>query len=247
MEADKTIMFMAHIPIADMSNVVSTLLEYQSVGKYMVSAEETPYQHLHFLVEMDSKDYTRFAKRVFIDKYKLRGQAGRKGTKDEGKPRQYGKVKTIQDIYKASVYTAKEGNLCTNLSDDLVKKIIEESYKKKDKGEKEKVQLYEYMKVNIPDIHCASWEFEKITQSTTSDRTNYAVAEEYYKNYQKYDLPPGYTLGDFGDLRNNLRIYMAKIYDENGPTKNFRVLFLQYCRKLGYLSTYDYVRIVYRI
>lgn len=238
---------MAHIPVADMSNVVSTLLEYQSVGKYMVSAEETPYQHLHFLVEMDADDYTRYAKRVFIDKYKLRGQAGRKGTIHEGKPRSYGKMKEIRDIYKAQCYTAKEGNLCTNLSDDEVQKIIKDSFKKTDKEGKDKEQLFQCMKQNMPYIYCSPWEYEKVLEEGPKTQDHYAVTEDYWQTMQKFKLPQGYTLGNFGKIKENLCHYMAQIYDENGPTKNFRVLFLKNCKELGYLSTYEYVKIVYRM
>jgi len=52
---------------------------------------------------MSKTDYHKFSKRVFTDKYKLRGKA----IKDN--PRQYGMVQGIRDKDKMIAYTIKDG------------------------------------------------------------------------------------------------------------------------------------------
>lgn len=108
------IAFFAAIPFTDVSFCEATLVKYK-IGRYVIAREtsqdthlETSGEHLHFCVEMDLKDYTNYAKRVFIDKYKLRGKATQAG------PRQYGKVKDIRDIDKMLSYTVKEKNYISN-------------------------------------------------------------------------------------------------------------------------------------
>lgn len=244
MDLKKSVMFMAHIPLTDISNVVSTLLEYPSVKRYMVCGEDKPYEHIHFLVEMSSKDYSAYAKRMFIDKYKLRGRAGRQGTADEGKPRQYGKVKKIEDIYGAMCYTLKENNeklRYTNLDPKVIKKLLEDSFKKEEVD-----KLYECMKTTIPYVHCTSYQFELRT-SGQQKIDCYGQENEYFENLQKYELPEGYTLGNFGNLKLNLRVYLARIYDTIGAVKNMRQRFLKACLDLKYMSTEDYIHIVYRL
>lgn len=235
---------MAHVPLQDISNIVTTLLEYSSVKRYMVCGEDKPYEHIHFLVEMSSKDYSAFAKRLFIAQYKLRGRAGRKGTSEEGLPRQYGKVKKIEDIYGAMCYTLKEGNekwRYTNLDPKIVKKLLEDSFKKEETD-----KLYECMKTTTPDIHCSRYQFERMTNGENVE-SNYGHEDEYYENMKKWPLPPGNTLGESRNLRLNLRFYLAKIFETIGPVKNMRQRFLKACLDLKYITTADYVEIVYRL
>lgn len=238
MDIKSTKMFMAHIPLKDISNVVSTLLEYSSVKRYMVCGEAEPYEHIHFLVEMDNKDYSAYAKRVFIDRYKLRGRA----VKD--KPRQYGKVKKVEDIYGAMCYTIKEGKddlRYSNLDPKIIKKLLEDSFKK-DEVDK----LYECMKNTLPDIHCTEYQFDKIMNGENV-QTSYGHEENYFENMKKWPLPSGITLGQTHNLRLNLRFYMAKIFETIGPVKNMRQRFLKACLDLKYITTQDYVQIVYRL
>jgi hypothetical protein len=238
MDLKKSIMFMAHIPLKDISNVVTTLLGYSSVKRYMVCGEDKPYEHIHFLVEMSKTDYSAYAKRVFIDKYKLRGRA------KKDLCRQYGKVKKIDDIYGAMCYTLKEGNekmRYTNLDPKIIKKLLEDSFKKEEID-----KLYECMKTTTPDIHCTAHQYEKVL--TSQEKIDcYGNENEYFENIQKYELPQGYTLGNFGNLRLNLRFYLAKVFETIGPVKNMRTRFLKACLDLKYLSTTDYVQIVYRL
>jgi hypothetical protein len=238
MDISKTLMFMAHIPVADMSNVVTTMLEYQSVGNYIVSAETKPYHHLHFLVEMTEQDYKRFSKRVFVDTYKLRGLAGRKGTKDAGKPKQYGKMKNIRDIVSACEYTIKDGNYLSNLPETLLLEFLKNSFQKPEID-----VVDEAVKSLNPEIICTQYEFN----NTTDPYVTYSPApDEYYKNDKNHELPSGYTLGQVGDFRRNLRLYAAKIYETIGPVKNFRQRLIHACYKYKYISTEELMMIVYR-
>lgn len=107
-----------------------TLLEYD-IGLYIISHEiaegkhtDTNGSHFHFLVQMKDEDYTKFRKRVFIDKLKLKGQA-RNGTS-----RQYGKVKQIENLDRLKAYTVKDNNFRTNLTPKEIETICEQSFKK---------------------------------------------------------------------------------------------------------------------
>jgi len=134
--------FYAAIKHEKKDEVLKILLEYD-IDKYIIGLEiaksthsESQGQHMHFLVQMYPKDYTRFSKRVFIDKYGLRGRAL------EGLPRQYGKVKNIENIQKMMCYTVKDGNLMTNMDPDTIEELIKQSFKKEDKRT-EYEELYE--------------------------------------------------------------------------------------------------------
>jgi hypothetical protein len=132
-------MFMAHIPVRDISSVVQTLLSY-NIGQYLVCGETTPYDHLHFMVEMSDETYHKFSKRVFKDKYKLRGRAMK------GKSRQYGKQKKIKDLEKALAYTCKmykqHKELCrTNMTEETLMKYVEISYIKKEEKKPHEVYI----------------------------------------------------------------------------------------------------------
>jgi len=119
-------MFMAHINHEHIDYVETTLNNY-GIGNYIIAMEETTYQHMHFIVQMTDDDYHKFSKRVFKDKFKLRGRA------IKGEPRQYGKIHNIEDIEKAKAYTCKDGNLRTNMTDEEIQKYIDSSFKKEDK------------------------------------------------------------------------------------------------------------------
>jgi hypothetical protein len=82
-------------------------------------------EHMHFYVEMFPKDYLRFAKRVFIDKYKLKGKAS------GGVGRQYGKVKNIENLERMKAYTIKDGNIRTNMTEKEIDALKEIAFEKK--------------------------------------------------------------------------------------------------------------------
>ena len=128
---------------------IKEILSQYDIGKYIIAKEtsktahtETNGEHFHFIVEMTDKDYHRFSKRLFIDRFNLRGRA----TKD--KPRQYGKVKQIDNLEKMKSYTLKENDYDSNLSDEELKILFERSYKKKDEID-EQEELFRYLGENI--------------------------------------------------------------------------------------------------
>lgn len=131
--------------------LVETLKEY-NIGTYIIgyevakgAHEETDGEHIHFYVEMSTKDYHKYSKRVFKDKFKLQGQA--RG----GKPRQYGKVKKIESLEKMKMYTVKEGNVDTNLSDKELKDLIEKSHEKDESLTLRDMCLNRMKKLDLPD------------------------------------------------------------------------------------------------
>ena len=116
--------FMAHIPHCQIESVMTTLLSYDSVGEYLVGLEGGEYEHMHFYVEMSARDYKAFAKRVFIERFKLRGRAAK------GLPRQYGKVKAIDNHDKMAAYTLKDGNIRTNIPESRLDALRKVSFQK---------------------------------------------------------------------------------------------------------------------
>lgn len=116
------------------SDEVLSILQMYDIGRYIVSREKSEEshvdsdgEHFHFMVEMYPTDYTRFAKRVFIDRFKLRGRA------TVGHPRQYGKVKNIENVELMQAYTVKDGNVTTNLTEEELENLKTRSYKKENK------------------------------------------------------------------------------------------------------------------
>jgi len=145
--------FMGALEHSHFDYLENTLKEYD-IGSYIVSAEvsatsheATKGQHFHFLVEMTDQDYTRFSKRVFIDKFKLRGRAVKSA------PRQYGKVKQIENLEQMKRYTVKDGNFRTNLTDTEIEQLVENSFQK---DEKKKIQD-ELMDVLQEQFHHLEW------------------------------------------------------------------------------------------
>lgn len=123
--------FMAHIPHADISGIVQELLQDIRPGsKYLIACENKPYEHIHFLVEMSDVTYSKFAKRIFIDRYKLRGRAVK------GLPRQYGKLNKLENLERMKIYMLKglkdPGNkYIYNLEQSYIDKLYEQSFKKR--------------------------------------------------------------------------------------------------------------------
>ena len=140
---------MAHIALEHYDYIEDKVKQYCS-GTYFIGFEDTPYHHYHFCVEMTEEQYANFRSTVFIKKFKLKGQAR------DGKAREYGLIHNIKDIEKMKAYTIKEGNYRTNLSDvQELEQILENSFSKKEKVDKEKeilkqlhIQSIEEMRVN---------------------------------------------------------------------------------------------------
>ncbi len=113
--------------------LMQTMLEY-NVGLYIVAKEtaqgdahaETAGEHFHFVVQMSDADYHKFSKRI-KEKYSLNGKA------KDGKARQYGKVPKIKNLERMMVYTVKDKNVRSNMSEEELDRLKELSFKKEEK------------------------------------------------------------------------------------------------------------------
>lgn len=135
------IAFMCHAQKEHFNYLESTLQEY-NIGQYLIGYEASPYDHYHFLVQMSSDDYHLFAERVFRKKFKLRGRAS------NNQPRQYGKLKKIEDFQKLASYTIKDGDFKSNMPESDVQKYFEQSFKKQ-----EKKKIYQELFENIENSY----------------------------------------------------------------------------------------------
>lgn len=136
--------FMCQLKHTEIDYLERILQEYE-IGNYIISMEvakeshkETEGQHFHFIVQMSDKDYHKYSKRVFVDKYKLRGKAG------GGLPRQYGKVSDIQNLEGMLSYTVKDGNFRTNMTEAEIKHYVANSFQKHEDRSFEE-QLFAYL------------------------------------------------------------------------------------------------------
>ena len=110
---------MAHIPTSKLAEVHQVIKQY-ALGKYLITAESKPYEHMHYYVEMTEQRYENYRDKVFRSQYKLSGRA----TKD--KPRQYGKVKILNDRERYLSYIMKEkGPYVTNMTQEELDAIPE--------------------------------------------------------------------------------------------------------------------------
>lgn len=150
--------FMFHLPPDQSDWIRELLLEYDT-GMYLIAHEEEPYSHYHIVAQISDRDYHKFSKRI-IEKHKLNGRA----TKD--KPRQYGKLKKINDLERLLIYTCKDKNVIGNFSETEIAKYIEKSFKKNDK-EKFFVELQKY----IDNDKSCSLEFQAIFGDNVRYRT----------------------------------------------------------------------------
>lgn len=122
---------MAHLPYEKFDELEDRIKLFET--EYLIGFEKSKYEHYHFIVKITDTEYHNFAQEMFIKKYRLRGRAGRKGTPDEGKPRQYGKETTIRSQERAIMYSTKDGEYRTNMDKDYIISLYEKSFKKHDK------------------------------------------------------------------------------------------------------------------
>lgn len=126
--------FMAHISLNHLQYVEKELLkDIIPNSKYLVVGEvsSSGIQHLHFLCWLIPSAYARFAKRVFIDHFKLVGRA------TKGIPRQYGKLKKIESEQRMTIYMLKDylsnnkKYLVSNFTEEHLMSLAQLSFKKK--------------------------------------------------------------------------------------------------------------------
>lgn len=139
--------FFSAISHVHYDEVKGILLQYD-LGKWIIAKEKTidshqesNGEHIHFWVEMTQKDYEAFAARVFIKRFKLRGRA------TKGNPRQYGKVKEIENQERMKAYTVKDGDFETNMSDEEIQKLCDKSFKKV-----ENIDIFEKVMGNLRKV-----------------------------------------------------------------------------------------------
>lgn len=130
--------------------VKEVLLSYPHEG-YIISREitmdahhETAGQHMHFIIQMSKHDYHKFSKRIFKDRFGLRGRA------QTDAPRQYGRVKHIDNIARMKAYTLKDGHFETNLSDEEIIALQQLAHSKQSQCNFYN-SLMEYLQVNYKD------------------------------------------------------------------------------------------------
>ncbi len=122
---------MAHIPHSEINFIENDLLEQTEVITYLIGLESCPTvgEHMHFLLCVNSDTfYHKWSKRIFKDKYKLKGKAYK--INGIGHARQYGKLKEIKDLEKMGSYTVKDGNIKTNMPQNEIDNFVKKSHKK---------------------------------------------------------------------------------------------------------------------
>lgn len=142
------------------------------------------------------------------------------GKATKNKARQYGRMKKIRDLSKAYSYTVKEGipeMRRSNMDPDEIEEYLENSFKKSDIDE-----VMNWLKLNPPPSHEIN-----------------TFGSSYNESYDSHTELMHYKC--------QMRMYFAKMYDAIGHQKNMRLRFLKGMHELQYITTYQYVEIVYRI
>ena len=126
--------------------LLNSLTSYD-IGEYLIVRETahdthklTNGQHYHFLVQMNNDDYVRYRKKVFIDHFKLRGQA------KDGFGRQYGKINYLKSPDRMAIYMMKEDSdnvVATTMTQSQLERWKEQSFQKSEKDTyRDKVENY---------------------------------------------------------------------------------------------------------
>lgn len=143
----KWIAFMCHLAHTEFENLIQEVEKLEA--PYIVSAEVGNHEHFHFLMKITNKEYHTFSQRVFCRKYRLRGQAR------NGLPRQYGKVKEINDLSKMMAYTIKDKNFRTNMKTEeieyILKKKINEVINSKIETREIKEKMIDFVNDRMPN------------------------------------------------------------------------------------------------
>ena len=124
--------------------VTTQLQKYKTVGYWIVSMEtcnrahkDTFGQHMHFLAKMTDRDFN-----AFRDWLKRHFGLQPKATDDHA--RQFGKVKTIENLARMAMYTVKDGNVQTNMPEEQLRLLTKQSFQKVDKKDEIKM-IYEHL------------------------------------------------------------------------------------------------------
>jgi len=117
--------------------------------EYLIAWEKSPkgIEHIHYILKDEDGEelHRKMVQNVFRNKLKLRGKAGKKGT---NKPRQYGRIKEIENLKRLFAYTVKDNNCDYKIEDmNVIKEALETSFKKNDNYAKLESILEEYLKL----------------------------------------------------------------------------------------------------
>jgi hypothetical protein len=172
-------MFMAHLPEKEFDFLEEKVKLWDT--DYCIGFEKTPYEHFHFIAYITDTEYHNFCQNIFKKHYNLRGKPGRKGTKDEGKGKQYGrKLEKINSEERVIQYTLKDGNFRTNMDKDLIEKLVEQSFKKNEK-ERDIKRLFEHLDKEKYGAKVYQHFNEYGTQETYIIHTTRQILEKIYK------------------------------------------------------------------
>lgn len=195
--------FMAHIPAKEIDIVENMIKEYPEVVTYLIGIEKEPYEHMHFVItHTNPKFYHKFSKKLFKDKYNLKG----KWYKIDGKtyPRQYGKIKEVNDYEKLCSYCVKDGNIRSNMPQNELDDFVKKSYKKSElEGYYMQIlqKLNDFDKKNQQDYARSQKQIvdEKIMTNKILETT-----EQMYKRIDQYEK----------SRERNIKIYIIKLLKE---------------------------------
>lgn len=122
----------------DLQKIVNTTY---GIDEYLIAFEPTNEKgeakpHFHFIVFTTEKNLTNLIQ-YLVKKYNL-STKGQKGGR-----RKYGRLKQpIQNLERLKIYCAKEGNVRTSYSEDILQDLYRKSFKKDDKSLKLKCLKY---------------------------------------------------------------------------------------------------------
>ena len=178
--------------------VVKQLRKYKTVGYWIVSLEvcnrshkATYGQHMHFLANMTDKDFN-----AFRDWLKRHYDLAPKATEDTA--RQFGKVKTIENLARMAIYTVKDGNVRTNMPEEVLRLLTKQSFKKIDKKDEMKM-IYDYLDENasrcMNDLlfqngirHSKMQIIDIVLKNNLSPDLNAPTVDRIYRNWVKCTL-----------------------------------------------------------
>jgi len=124
---------MVHLEHDKIEGFVEALVNYMDVsGRYIIGLEtategkllSTNGEHYHIGVDMSTKQYDAFRKTILVKKYALRGQ--NKG----GLCKQYGIVRDVKDETRMLIYSVKDKNVFTNITQEELKDLMDQSFPK---------------------------------------------------------------------------------------------------------------------
>lgn len=250
-ELPKDAAFFLAVRLDQLDYIEKLLIKYIGEQPYLICGEiaegthiATDGEHMHIWCKMKDTDYHKFTK-VVKTKFKLRGTPGKKGTPDEGKCKQYGKISKIESVERLKIYYLKDQDeentmVRTNMSEKEIETLKARSFKKAENHQK-------WVKLCTIAHKLIFEKLEESNQKYYDDNPTYTSEDGLYKiygkneEYQPYDKKSGYEcLGKKGQIEwlAKVNYHHREIYDGLPMTKNtmMKLLF-----KFEQISDYDYI------